>query len=385
MPDDLLRRAVGANTLHVLPNGGNAGSRARMLLNASSWRQQLHAAVPSAQRIGLWSDGGVEVLWTKRDGASGVGTPCVGCSPLYAVVGGRPFFVWPTSERPRRVALDDDGAAGTSCTLRTLSERPRVLMAEGLLASAELSAIQRAGASRLQRSSTDWSLVAALGRLFGPRQPAHRTSRSAWLHVSDEASSSSSAASASSSDAALVQAAARRVASLARLSVAHSEPMQVVHYNTSEYYYYHLDNPDVGGGGGGGGGGRRRRQVPRVLTALFYLNDGFEGGHTNFPLSGGHWPPAGAAGRGAAAAQHATGGDHQPARAQDVLRAFGPCQTARGLSVRPKRGDVLLFYNAQPMTAAADYWPWHGSCEVTRGEKWAANLWFHAGTRTRTT
>jgi len=176
MPDDLLRRAVGANTLHVLPNGGNAGSRARMLLNASSWRQQLHAAVPSAQRIGLWSDGGVEVLWTKRDGASGVGTPCVGCSPLYAVVGGRPFFVWPTSERPRRVALDDDGAVGTSCTLRTLSERPRVLMAEGLLASAELSAIQRAGASRLQRSSTDWSLVAALGRLFGPRQPAHRTS-----------------------------------------------------------------------------------------------------------------------------------------------------------------------------------------------------------------
>mmetsp|Transcript_11174 Transcript_11174/g.33243 ORF Transcript_11174/g.33243 Transcript_11174/m.33243 type:complete len:263 (+) Transcript_11174:202-990(+) len=198
MPDDLLRRAVGANTLHVLPNGGNAGSRARMLLNASSWRQQLHAAVPSAQRIGLWSDGGVEVLWTKRDGASGVGTPCVGCSPLYAVVGGRPFFVWPTSERPRRVALDDDGAVGTSCTLRTLSERPRVLMAEGLLASAELSAIQRAGASRLQRSSTDWSLVAALGRLFGPRQPAHRTSRSAWLHVSDEASSSSSAASSAS-------------------------------------------------------------------------------------------------------------------------------------------------------------------------------------------
>ena len=59
------------------------------------------------------------------------------------------------------------------------------------------------------------------------------------------------------------------------------------------------------------------------------------------------------------------------------------CQTARGLSVRPKRGDVLLFYNAQPMTAAADYWPWHGSCEVTRGEKWAANLWFHAGARAR--
>ena len=49
----------------------------------------------------------------------------------------------------------------------------------------------------------------------------------------------------------------------------------------------------------------------------------------------------------------------------------------RGLSVRPKAGDVLLFYNTQPNSWNADEWPWHGSCEVTQGEKWAANLWFH--------
>ena len=63
-----------------------------------------------------------------------------------------------------------------------------------------------------------------------------------------------------------------------------------------------------------------------------------------------------------------------------ILSEFGPCQTARGLSIRPRPGDVVLFYNTRPNSVEADYWPWHGSCEVTHGEKWAANLWFHATT-----
>ena len=46
-------------------------------------------------------------------------------------------------------------------------------------------------------------------------------------------------------------------------------------------------------------------------------------------------------------------------------------------------GDVLLFYDKLPNTHAGDFWHWHGSCAVTSGEKWAANLWFHAGSAAR--
>ena len=147
-----------------------------------------------------------------------------------------------------------------------------------------------------------------------------------------------------------VRAASARLASLVRLPMAQAEPMQVVHYNTSQYYWYHLDNAQGGVSHAGGTPSRR------AITALFYLNDDFSGGHTNFPM----------ASRGA-----------QPMRdARKVLQTYTACQTARGLSVKPKLGDVLLFYNTQPNSRLDDPWPWHGSCAVTAGEKWAANLWF---------
>ena len=362
----LLHRAIGASHVTVLPNGASIPGRnssPSVQLN-ESWQPQLHALAPSAQQITLWSETGVEVLWTRRDGTSGVATPCIGCSPLYVTTGSNPF-IWPTSHRPRRVVAAD----GKACTLRTLSSKPRVLVAEGLLAPEELDSIRRMGEPRLARSKTDWSLLSKLSALFQPKTAKHRTSRNAWLPLKASRRDMSMPKEEERVDAERVHAAARRIASLARLSVELSEPIQVVHYNTTEYYYYHLDNEIRGTA--------TRQRAPRVLTALFYLNDGFDGGHTNFPLAAGghHHLDNGNAGGG-------RGGRRPSMRAAtDVLRAFGPCQTTRGLSVRPRRGDVLLFYNAQPNSPSVDYWPWHGSCEVTRGEKWAANLWFHAEAR----
>ena len=49
---------------------------------------------------------------------------------------------------------------------------------------------------------------------------------------------------------------------------------QVLRYGAGDHYHYHLDN-----GGGSAISGR-------VLTALVYLNDNFEGGETNWPMSG---------------------------------------------------------------------------------------------------
>ena len=95
-----------------------------------------------------------------------------------------------------------------------------------------------------------------------------------------------------------------------------------------------------------------------TLRMLLAFTSGFGGGHTNFPLAD---DPRAA----------------PMTRVEDVLKAFPDCARARGVSVRPSPGDVLLFYGTQPNSHAADLYPWHASCEVTRGEKWAANLFSH--------
>ena len=91
----------------------------------------------------------------------------------------------------------------------------------------------------------------------------------------------------------------------------------------------------------------------RALTALVYLNDGFEGGETSFP----------------------TAGLVEPMRNVYRVRERygGGCQTGEGLAVRPRRGSVVLFYNLEPNSATKDFYSWHGSCDVLHGEKWSAN------------
>ena len=362
----LLHRAIGASHVTVLPNGASIHGRnssPSVQLN-ESWQPQLHALAPSAQQITLWSETGVEVLWTRRDGTSGFATPCIGCSPLYVTTGSNPF-IWPTSHRPRRVVAADESVHAADAQLE--AARPR------------RGGPPRSGGARFHPSHGRTAPRTQQDRLVAPFKAqralptkdgeAPHVSGNAWLPLKASRRDMSMPKEEERVDAERVHAAARRIASLARLSVELSEPIQVVHYNTTEYYYYHLDNEIRGTA--------TRQRAPRVLTALFYLNDGFDGGHTNFPLAAGghhHLDNGNAAG--------GRGGRRPSMRAAtDVLRAFGPCQTTRGLSVRPRRGDVLLFYNAQPNSPSVDYWPWHGSCEVTRGEKWAANLWFHAEAR----
>ena len=252
--------------------------------------------------------------------------------------------------------------------LRTLSTRPRVLLAEGVLKATELEAMRQLAEPRLERSRTEidrsmWhspvsNFLSNLGPWSSQPRPAHRTSSNAWLPATgpDNASHRSGGGGVSTWERkalAHVRAAASRIASLLRLNLNHSEPLQVVHYNVSQYYKFHLDN-------GGAGATSSSRARSRFVTALFYLNHGFGGGHTNFPLSGN--PEFG----------------ESPLRAAgDVLTRFPTCDPSKGMSVRPKPGDVLLFYNKEPNSHTADFWPWHAACEVTSGEKWAANLFFH--------
>ena len=62
-----------------------------------------------------------------------------------------------------------------------------------------------------------------------------------------------------------------------------------------------------------------------------------------------------------------------------VRTQYGGCQTGIGLSVTPRRGDMLVFYNHKPNSAEKDFSTWLASCDVTSegGKMYAANLWLH--------
>ena len=46
------------------------------------------------------------------------------------------------------------------------------------------------------------------------------------------------------------------------------------------------------------------------------------------------------------------------------------------LSVKPRKGDALLFFNLHP-DAIPDPLSLHGGCPVIEGEKWSATKWIH--------
>jgi len=115
------------------------------------------------------------------------------------------------------------------------------------------------------------------------------------------------------------------------LATDHSiaERMQLVHYAEGEEYTPHHDfnYPAFD----------NRYQPGRFATLLLYLNDVGEGGETVFP-------------RAISSEYH------------------------DGISVKPKQGKAVLFYNSLP-DGNKDDLSQHQSKPVVRGEKWMANLW----------
>jgi prolyl 4-hydroxylase len=108
-----------------------------------------------------------------------------------------------------------------------------------------------------------------------------------------------------------------------------AEDLQVVHYAHKQEYTPHHDfvYPSVS----------HHHQPTRFATLLFYLHAPESGGETTFPR-----------------ARQATNHD--------------------GVTVIPKRGKAVLFYNLLP-DGNVDDWSQHGSNAVLRGDKWVANLW----------
>lgn len=114
----------------------------------------------------------------------------------------------------------------------------------------------------------------------------------------------------------------RRAATLAGTEAERFEPLQCVKYEAGEKFSPHYDVPVDHALGD---------RASRGWTMLAYLNDGFEGGETLFPLL-------------------------------DVR-------------VRPKRGSLLMFRNRRAGSGEVEGSALHAGLPVTNGVKYACNIW----------
>ena len=114
-----------------------------------------------------------------------------------------------------------------------------------------------------------------------------------------------------------------RASKILDIPVDNFEQLQVVNYKPGQLYKAHHDSCFKCDSG---------KDLLRIATLLVYLNDDFEGGHTSFPH--------------------------------------------HGVSVKPVRGEAVMFWNMSDDQELLDE-SLHEAEPVTKGEKWACNIWVH--------
>jgi len=141
-----------------------------------------------------------------------------------------------------------------------------------------------------------------------------RTNSYAWIH--HDASE-------------IIHEVSKRFSILVKIPINNAEQFQLVHYGPGTEYKPHFDAFDKSTEEG------RNNWFPggqRMVTALAYLNDVEDGGATDFP---------------------------------DI-----------GVSIKPNKGDVVVFHNCKDGSSDINPNSLHGGSPVISGEKWAVNLWF---------
>lgn len=202
-------------------------------------------------------------------------------------------------------------------------ENPRAIIARGVLTEEECEHLKSEAYPRLHRSGV---VDTKTGQ---PVQSSIRTSSGAFLphSLSDIATGIE-----------------RKIALLTQTPVENGEALQVLRYEPTQEYQPHLDYFHH----------ESAKKNNRLVTALMYLGQVDRGGETVFPLA-----PV-------------------PESQRQSASNFTECGM-RGLSVRPNKGDVLVFWSMKP-GGELDPASRHGSCPVVEGEKWTATRWIHVGT-----
>jgi hypothetical protein len=166
---------------------------------------------------------------------------------------------------------------------------------------------------------------------------------------------------------------AQKITGLPRTVVSGETSLQVLHYGKLGHYSCHYDSPPSHIPNG---------QIVRIGTLAVFLNEPEAGGQIAFP------------GADKEGSQNWNVSDW--AGLKDQCQVTDSCTNLGGVIVSPKQGDAVLWYNMK-----ANHWSingkgglaygshektdesfnWnslHCGAEVSRGEKWLANIWFRA-------
>lgn len=136
-----------------------------------------------------------------------------------------------------------------------------------------------------------------------------------------------------------------KLATWSFLPKENGEDIQVLKYEPGQKYDPHYDyfTDKVNSARGG----------HRIATVLMYLSDVVKGGETVFPQA------------------------EEPSRRKSSKSDDDLSECAKkGVAVKPRKGDALLFFSLLP-SAIPDPQSLHAGCPVIEGEKWSATKWIH--------
>nr|KAJ0206374.1 hypothetical protein LSAT_V11C500247360 [Lactuca sativa] len=237
------------------------------------------------------------------------------------------------------VSRSSSSAIVNPSKVKQVSWKPRAFVYEGFLTEEECDHMVSLAKTELKRSAVADN-VSGKSKLSDVR-----TSSGMFIHKNKDP---------------IVAGIEDKIATWTFLPKENGEDMQVLRYEHGQKYDPHFDyftDPvNVAHGG------------HRIATVLMYLSDVEEGGETVFPS---------AEDRTKQIVLRLTyigleASRHKMSKPNDNLSECAK----KGIAVKPKKGDALLFFSLYP-TAIPDATSLHGGCPVLKGEKWSATKWIH--------
>ncbi|ESR32977.1 putative prolyl 4-hydroxylase 4 [Citrus sinensis] len=208
--------------------------------------------------------------------------------------------------------------------VKQISWKPRAFVYEGFLTDLECDHLINLAKSQLKRS-------AVADNLSGESKLSDvRTSSGTFIPKGKDA---------------IIAGIEDKIATWTFLPKENGEDIQVLRYEHGQkyepHYDYFSDKVNIVRGG------------HRLATVLMYLSDVAKGGETVFPNA--EEPPR----------------RRTPATNDDLSEC-----AKKGIAVKPRRGDALLFFSLHT-NAIPDPVSLHSGCPVIEGEKWSATKWIH--------